>query len=95
MSGMVWEAFQKNIRDYLGIFPNMGGGLPNSQNSKPKKVPLNHPKFTQKNKLDFSKNHPKKFILNEAFPKGGGGGVRHLGKNYQIIPYFFFERFPN
>ena len=29
---------QKKIRDYLGIFPNMGGGsLPNSQNSKPKK----------------------------------------------------------
>ena len=22
----------KKIRDYLGIFPNMGGGLPNSQN---------------------------------------------------------------
>ena len=30
-------AFKKKIRDYLGIFPNMGGGLPNSQNSKPKK----------------------------------------------------------
>ena len=23
---------QKKIRDYLGIFPNMGGGLPKSQN---------------------------------------------------------------
>ena len=22
----------KKIRDYLGIFPNIGGGLPNSQN---------------------------------------------------------------
>ena len=22
----------KKIRDHLGIFPNMGGGLPNSQN---------------------------------------------------------------
>ena len=35
----VWirYAFKKKIRDFLGIFPNMGGGLPNSQNSKPKK----------------------------------------------------------
>ena len=26
------EAVNKEIRDYLGVFPNMGGGLPNSQN---------------------------------------------------------------
>ena len=40
---------QKKIRDYLGIFPNMGGGvfpIPKTQNQK--KVPLNHPKITQK-----------------------------------------------
>ena len=41
---------QKKIRDYLGIFPNMGGGG-SSQFPKlktKKKVPLNHPKITQK-----------------------------------------------
>ena len=26
------EALKKKLRDYLGIFPNMGGGLLNSQN---------------------------------------------------------------
>ena len=70
---------KNKIRDYLGIFPNMGGGvfpIPKTQNQK--KVTLNHPKITQKNKLKFSQNHPKIFILNEGFPKGGG--VRHLGK---------------
>ena len=39
----------KKIRDYLGIFPNMGGGglpIPKTQNQK--KVNLNHPKITQK-----------------------------------------------
>ena len=67
---------QKKIWDYFGIFPNMGGGvfpIPETQNQK--KVPLNHPK----NKLNFSQNHQKKFILNEGFPKGGMG-VRRLGK---------------
>ena len=35
---LIREALKKKIRDYLGIFPNMGGGgLPNSQNPKPKK----------------------------------------------------------
>ena len=40
----------KTLRYYLGIFPNMGGGgafpIPKPQNQK--KVPLNHPKITQK-----------------------------------------------
>ena len=36
-------AFKKKNRDYLGIFPNMGGGPPNSQNSKPKKNALKSP----------------------------------------------------
>ena len=34
---MVREAFKKEIRDYLGIFPNMGGGvfsIPKTQNQK-------------------------------------------------------------
>ena len=38
----------KKIRDYLEIFPNMGGGvfpIPKTQN---KKKPLNHSKITQK-----------------------------------------------
>ena len=41
--------FKKKIRDYLGIFPNMEGGvfpIPKTQNQK--KVSLNHPKMTQK-----------------------------------------------
>ena len=34
MNGDLRVALEKNLRDYLGIFPNMreGGGLPNSQN---------------------------------------------------------------
>ena len=43
---------QKKLRDYLGIFPNMGGGLPNSQNfcyfTIALKKPLKHLKITQK-----------------------------------------------
>ena len=32
-TGQLWDALKKNLRDYLGIFPNMGGGgLPKSQN---------------------------------------------------------------
>ena len=56
----IWDAYlkstkvskvrvQKKVQDYLGIFPNMGGGvfpIPKTQNQK--KVPLNHPKITQK-----------------------------------------------
>ena len=41
---------QKIIRDYLGTFPNMGGGcLPNSQNLFILKIALNHPKKRNKN----------------------------------------------
>ena len=35
--GIIWK-----------FFPTWGGGLPNSQNPKPKKVPLNYPKIIQK-----------------------------------------------
>ena len=72
----------------------MGGGvfpIPKTQNQK--KVPLNHPKITQKNKLNFTQNHPKNIILNEAFPKGGVGGPT-FGKNSQIMPYFFLKASP-
>ena len=57
---------KKKIRDYLGIFPNMGRGLPKTKN-KNKKVPLNHPKKTK----IFTKS-PIVFILNKGLPKGGG-----------------------
>ena len=42
-------SLQKQNTGLFGNFSQQGGGgLPNSQNSKPKKVPLNHPKTTQK-----------------------------------------------
>ena len=41
------EALKKK-RDYLGIFPNMGGGVFPIPKLKTKKIPLNHPLITQK-----------------------------------------------
>ena len=42
------DASKKNYWIIWELFPTWGGGLPNSRNPKPKKVPLNHPKITQK-----------------------------------------------
>ena len=41
-------SLQKKIRDYLGIFPNMGGGVFPIPKTLTKKGPLNHPKISHK-----------------------------------------------
>ena len=53
-------------------------------------MPLNHPKIIQKHTKIFTKS-PQIFFLNEWVPKGGGGD---FGKNFQIIPYLFYEGVP-
>merc|ERR1712172_484502 len=77
-------SLQKKNTGLFGNFSQHGGGSSQFPKLKTKKkVPLNHPK----NKLNFSQNHPKNFILNEAFPKGGGGP--DVWEKFPKIPYFF------
>ena len=86
------EAFKKKYGIIWEFFPTWGWeGLPNSQNSKRKKIALKSPQNHPNNKLNFSQNHPKNFILNEAFPKGGGGGGgADVWEKFPNNPVFFF-----
>ena len=70
---LVKVSTQKKIRDYLGIFLNIMGGFPNSQNLKPKKCPFITLKSPRKHTKMFTK---PPISFNKGFPKEGmrGGG---------------------
>ena len=74
----------------MGLFGNFSqhgwGGLPNSQNLKPKKNALKSPKKQTK----FFTKSPKKFHLNDGFPKWGGWGS-DVWEKFPNNPVFFFE----
>ena len=90
---IIREGLQKKIRNYLGIFPNIGGGgllIPKTFVilTIALKTPLKHLKITQKFPT-LPKKIGKKW---SKFPKGGGGGgVRHLGKIPKKFRIFFLR----
>ena len=78
---VVWlvEAFKKKYGIIWEFFPTWGGvfSIPKTQNQK--KVPLNHPKITQKTYQIFHKITQKISFWTKRSQKGVGG-VRRLGK---------------